>query len=115
MGIFNRLFGSRATIEDVDIQATAAALDQSGIQVIDCRSEREWRSGHLKGSMLMPLDSIGSRMNELDKELPVIVVCRSGHRSSIAARQLAEAGFIDVKSMKGGLNAWSRSGNPLVS
>ena len=114
MGLFSRFFGGGAAIEEVDVPTTAAALKQPQIQIIDCRSEREWRSGHLKGSTLMPLGSIGSRMNELDKEQPVIVVCRSGHRSSIAARQFTSAGFTDVKSMKGGINAWSRAGKPLI-
>ena len=64
---------------------------------------------------LMPLDTIAQRMGELDKERPVIVVCRSGRRSLIAAQQLAAAGFVDVKSMNGGLIAWAELGNPLVS
>ncbi len=63
----------------------------------------------------MPLGSIRDRLNELDSEREVIVVCRSGHRSGVAARQLSGAGFTDVKSMKGGINAWNRMGQKLVS
>ena len=92
-----------------------AAQTRGDVQIVDCRNEREWKSGHLKGSRLMPLGSIDQRMGELDKERPVIVVCRSGHRSSMAARQLSAAGFPDVKSMKGGISAWTRAGHKLVS
>jgi adenylyltransferase/sulfurtransferase len=42
------------------------------------------------------------------------VVCRSGNRSLKAARQLAEIGFTDVKSMQGGLIAWAEQGQPLI-
>lgn len=114
MGLLARLFGAGSAVDEVDVPSAAAAMNDRNVQIVDCRSEREWRSGHLKGSKLMPLGSIGNRMGELDMERPVIVVCRSGHRSSAAARQLTAAGFTDVKSLKGGINAWSRSGNKLT-
>lgn len=115
MGLLAKLFGAGWTVEEVDVASAAAAMKDPNVQVVDCRSEREWRSGHLKGSRLIPLDSIGERMGELDAERPVIVVCRSGQRSSAAARQLTAAGFTDVKSMKGGISAWSRSGKKLIA
>jgi rhodanese-related sulfurtransferase len=114
MGLLAKLFAGGPRVVEVDVASAAAAMQDPNVQVVDCRSEREWRSGHVKGSKLMPLGSIGDRMSELDAERPVIVVCRSGHRSSAAARQLMGAGFTDVKSLKGGINAWSRSGNKLV-
>ncbi|MCA9860096.1 MAG: rhodanese-like domain-containing protein [Thermomicrobiales bacterium] len=115
MSFLSRIFGRVPAVAEIDVPATAAALKDGTAQVVDCRMEREWSSGHIKGSTLIPLGSIESHLNELDRERPVIVVCRSGHRSSIAARQLISAGFVDVKSMKGGINAWSRTGNTLVS
>lgn len=116
MSLLSRLFGGgSATVAEIDVAGTVEAQANGGAQIVDCRSEREWKSGHIKGSRLMPLGSIGDRLTELDPERPVIVVCRSGHRSSLAARTLSSAGFSDVKSMKGGINAWSRAGNRLIS
>lgn len=100
---------------EVDVSATRAALDDPNVQIIDCREQDEWDAVHVPGTILMPLGMIGQRLGELDKGRPVIIVCRSGRRSLIAARQMAQIGFADVKSMQGGLIAWAEQGNPLVS
>lgn len=115
MGLLSKLFGSRVAVTEIDVPASLAAANDPQIQIVDCRTQREWNSGHIGGATLIPLGSIANRLNELDKDRTVIVVCRSGHRSAIAARQLMSAGFVDVRSMKGGINAWNRTGNPLVS
>ena len=100
---------------EVDVATTVAALDDPNVQVIDCREQNEWDAARAAGMTLMPLDTIGQRMGELDKERPVIVVCRSGRRSLIAAQQMSTAGFTNVKSMNGGLIAWAELGHPLVA
>lgn len=115
MGLLSRLFGSGAAVDELDVAEVSAVMTDSGIQIVDCRTEREWKSGHIDGARLMPLGSIGDHLHELETGHTVIVVCRSGHRSGIAARQLTRAGFTDVKSLKGGINAWNRAGKKLVS
>jgi len=116
MGFLSRIFGSGGPGQsEVDIVTTAEALGDPNVQIIDCRQKHEWKSGHIAGTKLIPLNMMGQRMNELDKDRPVIVLCRSGHRSSVAVRKLTAAGFVDAKSMKGGVNAWARAGNKLVS
>ncbi len=114
MGLLSRIFGAGPAVQEVDVETTKTALRNPEVQIVDCRWEREWNSGHVDGAKLIPLDAIGKRMDELDKNRPVIVMCRSGHRSSAAARKLTAAGFSDVSSMKGGVNAWTRAGNKLV-
>lgn len=115
MGLLSRIFGGSTPVAEVDVQSMPSVMRDPGVQVVDCRTEREWKSGHLDGAKLMPLGSLGGRMGSLDQDQPVIVVCKSGHRSAIAARQLTDAGFADVKSLKGGVDAWKRAGHPLVS
>lgn len=115
MGLLSRLLGGGTPAAEIDVAGVAAAQQDPAVQIVDCRTEREWNSGHLQGSRLIPLGSIGDNLRELDKERPVIVVCRSGHRSGIASRQLSSAGFTDVRSMKGGIAAWSRAGQTLVT
>lgn len=99
---------------EVDVAATAAALSDPEAQVIDCREPNEWQEAHVEGMTLMPLDTIGQRIGELDPNRPLIIVCRSGRRSLLAAQQLYAAGFTNVKSMNGGLIAWVQQGKPLV-
>lgn len=115
MSFLSRLFGGGSAVHEIDVTATLAALDDPKVQIVDCREKYEWKTGHIAGAKLIPVGSLGQRMNELDKERPVIVLCRSGHRSGRAARQLTNAGFVDAKSMKGGIGAWNRAGYKLVS
>lgn len=100
---------------EVDAATTDAALGDPNVQIIDCRELNEWNEAHIDGTILMPLDTIGQRLGELDKSRRVIVVCRSGRRSLFAANQLIAAGFTDARSMNGGLIAWAQQGRPLVS
>ena len=99
---------------EVDVTTTVAAIDDPNVQVIDCREQEEWDAAHVDGTTLIPLGALGQRLGELDRTRPVIIVCRSGNRSLIAARQLTAIGFVDVKSMNGGLISWAQQGLPLV-
>lgn len=69
-------------------------LVQNGATIIDVRTPGEYRSGHIKGSLNIPLDGIRNRIGELKKKnKPVIAVCRSGARSGAARSMLAAAGL----------------------
>ncbi|WP_435771411.1 rhodanese-like domain-containing protein [Nocardioides sp. SYSU DS0651] len=89
-------------------------LDQarSGAAVIDVREPGEYAAGHVPGAALMPMTQLTARLGELDKTLPVYVVCASGNRSSAMTDLLVAAGF-DAYSVVGGTTAWARSGRPL--
>ncbi|MGM0712946.1 rhodanese-like domain-containing protein [Brevibacillus parabrevis] len=80
-----------------------AAKEQ--LQVIDVREVEEWNEGHIKEAKLIPLGFLPHRTDELDKDIPVIVVCRSGARSHRATEYLFELGF-DAANMVGGMLAW---------
>ncbi|MFN8592502.1 MAG: rhodanese-like domain-containing protein [Thermomicrobiales bacterium] len=82
-------------------------------QIVDVREPDEYLAGRISGSGLMPLAEIGSRMSELDPRRPVVTVCRSGKRSLYAAAAMLAAGFRDVRSLAGGMIAWSEAGQPV--
>lgn len=73
-----------------------AALRAAGAQVVDVRTRAEFSSGHVAGSLNIPLDQLPSRLEELDRRRPVLVCCVSGSRSAAAASLLRSAGFADV-------------------
>ncbi|MBR8661711.1 MULTISPECIES: rhodanese-like domain-containing protein [Bacillales] len=75
------------------------------VQVIDVRELEEWNAGHIKQAKLIPLGFLPHRVDELDKETPVVLVCRSGARSHMATQYLQELGF-DAANMVGGMLAW---------
>ncbi len=75
------------------------------VQVIDVRELEEWNSGHIKQAKLIPLGFLPHRLEELDKDTPIVMVCRSGARSHSATEYLSAQGY-DVANMVGGMLAW---------
>ena len=75
--------------------------------IIDARTDEEFNEGHIESAILIPEYEIGDRAeNELpDKEQLILVYCRSGRRSKIAAQALADLGYINVKEF-GGIIDW---------
>lgn len=80
--------------------------------VIDVRQPEEYQVGHIIGAKLIPLGTLGQRMQELPKGKEIVCVCASGSRSSSAAKQLIKAGFT-VLDMRGGMMTWQRAGLPV--
>ena len=74
------------------------------VTLIDTRTRTEYEHGHIDGFINMPIDSIRSRISELDKTKPVYVTCRVGLRGYIAARILSQNGFDVYNSIFGDQN-----------
>ncbi|NVK31002.1 MAG: rhodanese-like domain-containing protein [Gammaproteobacteria bacterium] len=70
-------------------------IDQGAI-VVDVRSAREFRTGHVTGSKNIPLDMLNIQMRNLPNDRPIITCCASGARSRSAADILLSSGFKDV-------------------
>lgn len=80
-------------------------------QVLDVREDFEVVEGMIPGALHIPMGQLNTRVPELDPTRPVIVVCRSGHRSAQVADALNGAGYT-VDTMAGGMVAWQRAGLP---
>lgn len=100
-----------ATYTTIPVQDLRAAQER-GEYVLDVRTDAEYREGHVPGATLLPLADLGARMNEVPKDRPVYVICRSGNRSAQASAQLVKAGYTQVFNVDGGMNAWTRAGYP---
>ncbi|MFQ6066247.1 MAG: rhodanese-like domain-containing protein [bacterium] len=74
--------------------------------LLDVREPSEYKMGHIKGAKLLPVGEIEERWHELDPAREVVVYCRSGHRSTIAAEKLVKLGFNKVKNLLGGILDW---------
>lgn len=83
--------------------------------ILDVRSNKEWKSGYIDGARHMMLGDLARNLDLLPTDRPIITVCGSGYRSSIAASVLARNGFSDVSSMGGGMAARQRQKLPLVN
>jgi rhodanese-related sulfurtransferase len=82
--------------------------------VIDVREYPEYAMGHIAGARLMPLGTLTTRATELDRSLPIYVICRTGRRAAQAQERLSALGFQDVRNVRGGITAWQEEKFPLV-
>ncbi len=82
--------------------------------LLDVREDEEWVAGHIAGSQHIPLGQLAARLDEVPRDRTVVTVCRSGHRSGIAAKSLSARG-IAAENLDGGVIAWVRSGQALVT
>jgi adenylyltransferase/sulfurtransferase len=83
--------------------------------IIDVREPREWEIAHLAEARLVPLATLPTRMDELPKDTPIVVHCKSGARSARATEQLRAAGFQNVRSLEGGILRWAEEVDPTLS
>ncbi|HEX5713601.1 MAG TPA: rhodanese-like domain-containing protein [Solirubrobacterales bacterium] len=90
----------------------AQKLIDDGAQLVDVRADHEWEAGRIAGATHLPLAELAERTGEIDKERPVVVYCRGGNRSAMAADALSAAGYDAVK-MSEGIVGWSEAGLPL--
>ncbi len=97
---------------------TALALSEqlattAAPMVVDVRSEKEWTTGHIAGSVNIPLNHLQDRIDEIAPDRPVVVHCEGGYRSAIAVSVLAKAGRPDAFDLVGGIKAWIASNLPI--
>lgn len=81
--------------------------------ILDVRTQDEYNKGHLDKALFIPVEELGERIVELPTDKPIIVYCRSGIRSRIAAEILIENEFNQVYDM-GGIIDWNEKGFPIV-
>lgn len=111
MDFIKKILGdSSADAMPADIKDRLEGKD--ALFVLDVRQPEEFRTGAIKGAKLIPLGELSKRMKELPQDREILVVCRSGSRSAMAARQLANAGYKTI-NLRGGMIAWQRAGLPI--
>ena len=80
---------------------------QTGYVILDTREQYEFDEGHIPGAVLLPYDQVNEKAESMlpDKDQLILVYCRSGRRSKIAARALVELGYTNIKEF-GGIIDW---------
>ena len=84
-------------------------------QIVDVRTNAEWRSGHITGAIHVPITELGARLAslQLDRTRPIVAICRAAHRSIPAVRLLRQHGFRNACQLQGGMLAWRQAGLPV--
>jgi hydroxyacylglutathione hydrolase len=91
----------RSALTKAELRSAKKAL-----RVVDVRSPREWRAGHIDGSINIPVGEIPARARELPDDAAVATICEGGYRSSLAASLLAHEGVSRLFNVVGGMTAY---------
>jgi hydroxyacylglutathione hydrolase len=83
------------------------------MQVLDVRTDREWKGGHVPGAQHIVVPQLHQRAGELDKSKPTAIYCATGYRASIATSILKRDGFERVMNVPGSWHAWKEAGLPI--
>jgi rhodanese-related sulfurtransferase len=95
-------------------EAAKLIKEKKNILLIDVRTPAEYAEEHLVKAKLVPLQELEERVAELQKGKPILLYCRSGHRSGMALKILQDKGFTQAKHIEGGINAWKAAGLPVT-
>lgn len=100
---------------EADELANWFADENKSFSIIDVREIGEIHAGTIPGAVAMPLVTLPLRLAELDKNNPIVMICRSGARSAQACAFLQNNGYDNVHNLRGGMFAWARTGQPIGS
>ena len=102
--------------ERIDLIATTKAREEveAGAKLIDVREPHEWEISRIEGAQLIPLRELPGRLAELAGHGEIVTLCHHGPRSLKAREILKRAGFANVRSLAGGIDAWAREVDPEV-
>jgi hydroxyacylglutathione hydrolase len=101
-------------VEQMTVSEAADAVCRGDLTVIDVRSPEEFATGHLPHARNIPLECVLARLSEIPSDRPLLIQCKSGFRSSIAAGLLASQGRTNLHNLQGGYQAWDRAHLPII-
>jgi rhodanese-related sulfurtransferase len=81
--------------------------------VLDVRTPQEFAAGHVPGAVNVPYDQVASHLAEIPKDKDVVLYCRSGRRTALAAEVLAANGYTKLGHLQGDMEAWLKDGRPV--
>jgi hydroxyacylglutathione hydrolase len=83
--------------------------------LLDVRKIEDRREGYIEGSHHIYVGEVPGRIDEIPRDLPVVVYCDSGYKSSTACSYLKKNGFTELTSVLGSMTAWKKAGYPVVN
>ncbi|MFB4212703.1 sulfurtransferase TusA family protein [Shouchella sp. JSM 1781072] len=87
-----------------------AIQNNEPMTILDVREKNEYEEFHIPGAQSMPLGELEKRIQEVDKEKTIYVVCRTGNRSELAAHTLLKNGYKHVVNVIPGMSQWKTEG-----
>ena len=103
---------AKQNITEINADIARKLLLEGNISLIDTREESEFAAGHIENAILIPRGTLEFKINSVpemaDKEKTVIIYCRTGGRSALAAQTLQSLGYTHVLSLAGGFEGWNK-------
>jgi rhodanese-related sulfurtransferase len=101
---------------EVTSQQAASLITASQPLILDVRTPKEFKAGHLKNAVLIPVQNLKGRLSEIAdfKNQKVLVYCATGNRSTVASKILNDAGFKYVSNLRYGIYQWAKDKNPII-
>ena len=98
---------------EVDNAAATELINHNGARVVDIRTSRDFKQGHIAGSESFPATELHHRLSELDKKKPILLVSAEGD-AGMVVKLLKGMGYASVMVLKGGIKAWREAELPVV-
>ncbi len=99
----------------ISVQEFKRKIDKGDpLFVLDVREQVEYDIARLENSILIPLGDLAERLGEIDRTKPIVAFCHKGVRSLLAVDLLQDAGFENVRSLDGGIDAWASEIDPAI-
>lgn len=112
--VWTRLIGPKlAGVQSVSADEYMTRWRNEAHTLVDVRSEGEWKNGHAPDAVHIPLQELSKRLQEIPGQKPIICICASGNRSSMASQTIARAGKKPVYNFSGGMATWAAAGLPI--
>jgi rhodanese-related sulfurtransferase len=113
---FNEISRLISPVKAVSAAQLTELINRDDALVVDLSATGDFEKGHIAGARNVPMAQFDPENKLLAKvrDLPVVLVCRSGNVSADAAKRLVKAGFRSVHWFDGGVAAWQQAGLPLV-
>lgn len=93
-------------VTNITTQEAKKKSTDKKVQFIDVRTPSEYKANHSRQFKNIPLSELPKKIDKLNKDKEVVVICQSGMRSAKAAKLLKKQGFEKVNNVKGGMGAW---------
>ena len=112
--VFTVAIALAAAVKPLSVKDAKALIDKTpNLVILDVRTPDEYKQARLKNSVLIPDYELQKRVNEVPKNLPILVICAVGARSKPASEFLVSKGYKEVYHLNDGLVGWYRAGMPL--
>ena len=98
----------------ISVDEAAELYGTEGVVFVDVRRPEEYSEGHVKDATFMPVDDVGSRVDELPKDKKLLFICAQGFRSGLACEMAAAMGIDseNLYNVEDGTPTWVEKGNP---